>query len=147
MPSFSSQQANLVQAGPITEILVAPPQTLVQALRTRNEPVPAAVRAVAIIDTGATGTVLTPSVIGSLGIQPVGVASMSTPSTTAPVQVRLFNVDLTFIVGTSRVVVSGVVAMEAPLGGQHIQCLIGRDVLRHGVLVYIGYLNQFTLSF
>jgi hypothetical protein len=33
------------------------------------------------------------------------------------------------------------------LGGQPVQCLIGRDILQHGVLVYIGYANQFTLSF
>ena len=39
------------------------------------------------------------------------------------------------------------IAIEAPLGGQHIECLIGRDVLKHGVLTYIGYINQFTLSF
>jgi hypothetical protein len=37
--------------------------------------------------------------------------------------------------------------IEAPLQGQHIQCLIGRDVLAHGVLIYIGYANQFSLSF
>jgi hypothetical protein len=33
------------------------------------------------------------------------------------------------------------------MGGQNIQCLIGRDILQHGVLIYIGYSNQFTLSF
>lgn len=38
-------------------------------------------------------------------------------------------------------------AIEAPLTGQHIQCLIGRDTLSHAVLVYVGYMNQFTLSF
>ena len=38
-------------------------------------------------------------------------------------------------------------AIEAPLKGQHIQGLVGRDVLQHGVLVYIGYAGQFTLSF
>ena len=27
------------------------------------------------------------------------------------------------------------------------ECLIGRDVLAHGVLVYIGYGNLFSLSF
>lgn len=37
--------------------------------------------------------------------------------------------------------------IAAPLQGQHIQCLIGRDVLRHGVLIYIGYIDSFTLSF
>lgn len=37
--------------------------------------------------------------------------------------------------------------IEAPLQGQHIQCLVGRDVLAHGVFVYIGYTNLFSLSF
>ena len=37
-------------------------------------------------------------------------------------------------------------AWRPPLGGQHIQCLVGRDVLAHGVLTYIGYINQFTLG-
>lgn len=99
----------------------------------------------AMVDTGASGTVIAPSVLAQLGVQPVGATSMSTPSTTAPVQARLFNVDLTFL--TNSVMVPGVVAIEAPLGGQHIQCLIGRDILQHGVLIYIGYVNQFTLSF
>lgn len=99
----------------------------------------------AMVDTGASGTVIAPAILAQLGLQPVGVTNMSTPSTTAPVQARLFNVDLTFL--TNNVAVQGVVAIEAPLGGQHIQCLVGRDILQHGVLVYIGYINQFTLSF
>ncbi len=45
------------------------------------------------------------------------------------------------------VMVHNAVAIEAPLAGQHIQCLIGRDILQHGVLIYVGYMNQFTLSF
>jgi len=46
----------------------------------------------------------------------------------------------------NRVVVE-TTAIAAPLQGQHIQCLIGRDVLKHGVFVYIGYTDTFTLSF
>jgi predicted aspartyl protease len=145
VPSFSAQLPNIIQVGPISEVLIAPPQALVQVLRANGQPVPQPVRAVAMVDTGASGTVLTPSVVAQLGLQPVGVSQMSTPSTTAPVQTRLFNVDITFAL--NNVSVTGVVATEAPLGGQHIQCLIGRDILQHGVLVYIGYLNQFTLSF
>ena len=37
--------------------------------------------------------------------------------------------------------------LEAPLQGQHIQCLIGRDVLADGVFFYIGSSNLFSLSF
>lgn len=46
----------------------------------------------------------------------------------------------------NNMVVDGTV-IEAPLQGQHIQGLIGRDILAHGVLIYTGYANQFTLSF
>lgn len=145
MPSFSAQLANLVQAGPIAEVLIAPPQQLVHVLRAKGQPVPQPVKAVAMIDTGASGTVITPAIAAALGIQPVGVTNMSTPSTTTPVQSRIFNVDLTFL--TNSVNLTGIVAIEAPLGGQHIQCLIGRDILQNAVLVYVGYINQFTLSF
>jgi hypothetical protein len=30
---------------------------------------------------------------------------------------------------------------------QNIECLIGRDILENAVLTYIGYINQFTISF
>jgi hypothetical protein len=145
VPSFSAQLPNLVQVGPVAEVLLSPPQALAQVLRGQGQPVPAPVRVMAMVDTGASGTVIAPAILAQLGLQPVGVTNMSTPSTTAPVQARLFNVDLTFL--TNNVAVQGVVAIEAPLGGQHIQCLVGRDILQHGVLVYIGYINQFTLSF
>ena len=36
--------------------------------------------------------------------------------------------------------------MEMPLQGQHVQCLIGRDVLADAVLVYLGESNRFSLS-
>jgi hypothetical protein len=44
-------------------------------------------------------------------------------------------------------VVGETTAIEAPLQDQHIQRLIGREVLAHGVFVYIGYSNLFSLSF
>ena len=36
--------------------------------------------------------------------------------------------------------------IAASLDGQEIAGLIGRDLLKHGILIYIGYKNQFTLS-
>jgi hypothetical protein len=44
-------------------------------------------------------------------------------------------------------VVGEAVVIEAPLEGQHVQGLVGRDILSEAVLVYIGYTNQFTMSF
>jgi len=95
-----------------------------------------------MIDTGASGTVLQEGVPKQLGLQPVGVVSINTPSSTN-VSSYEYLVRLVF---PNNVVVE-TTAIEAPLQGQHIQCLIGRDTLAHGVLVYIGYANTFSLSF
>lgn len=134
----------MLEVGPVVELLVGPSQPFVRALTAANQPVPAALPVAAMIDTGAARTVVSRQVVQSLGLQAVGAARMSTPSTEKAVPVDLYNVSLAFPNG---VTVANALAIEAPLGGQHIQCLVGRDILQHGVLVYIGHLNQFTLSF
>lgn len=144
MPSFTNQIANMVQVGPIVEISVGPSIPYVQAMTKKGKKVPSPVKAVAMIDTGASGTVVTPGLVEQLGLSPVGTSKMNTPSTTDAVEAAVYNLGLAFPNGVS---VASVLAFEAPLGGQHIQCLIGRDVLKHGVLTYIGYINQYTLSF
>lgn len=144
MPSFSQQIANLPGVGPVVEVLISPPRVLVDSLKAKGRPAATPVKVMAMIDTGATMSVVTPSVIKGLGLQPISVGQMSTPSTVQSVSANIYNVAVAFPNG---VMVDGINVIEAPLGGQPIQCLIGRDVLRHGVLVYIGYLGQFTLSF
>ncbi len=95
-----------------------------------------------MIDTGATGTVISEDIVQQLKLNPVGITFINTPSSTN-VQCYEYLIRLLF---PNNVVTESVV-IAAPLQGQHIQCLIGRDILRHGVLVYIGYTNTFTLSF
>jgi len=95
-----------------------------------------------MIDTGATGSVIQQGLASRLGLNPVGITQITTPSS-ANVACHEFLVRLLL---PNNVVVDTTV-IEAPLQGQPIQCLIGRDVLAHGVLVYVGYVNLFTLSF
>ena len=94
-----------------------------------------------MVDTGASNTIIQTGVAQQLGLQPVGTMSVNTPNatTTCPVYaVRLL---------LPKGVVAVATATEAPLQGQNINGLIGRDLLRHGLLVYLGTENQFTLSF
>lgn len=95
-----------------------------------------------MIDTGATGSVIQQGLAGQLRLNAVGVTYINTPSSTN-VPCYEYLVRLLF----PNNVVAETTAIEAPLLGQHIQCLIGRDVLAHGVLIYIGYGNLFSLSF
>jgi len=98
----------------------------------------------ALVDTGAQTTVLSPDVIAQLGLQPVGAVPIITPTTTDPVPCDLYHVNVYF---SSDVIIENVLAAQAPLIGHGFQCLIGRDVLQKGMLVYIGNQNQFTLTF
>lgn len=101
------------------------------------------IKVLAMIDTGASGTVISQGLAAVLDINPVGTTRMATPSS-AEVLCSQFDVQIVF---SNLVNISSIVVTEAPLQGQHIQCLIGRDVLQHGVLVYTGHDNSFTLSF
>lgn len=140
MPSLTTQIPNLQFAGPLLQIKVDIPQALKDTKAISPEPQPLEIQA--MIDTGATGTVIKAELIETLGLNPVGVVSINTPSSTG-VKCNQYFVKL--LLPNNVQIEAAVIA--APLKDQHIQCLIGRDVLRHGVFIYIGYINQFTLSF
>ena len=142
MPSFTSQVPNLQAVGPIVEVRIAVGSAAEAALRKTGTPIPAPLPAVAMIDTGATGSVIRHGLATQLSLNPVGVTYINTPSSTNVVCYEY----LVRVVFPNNVVVETTI-IEAPLQGQHIQCLIGRDVLAHGVFVYIGYGNLFSLSF
>lgn len=113
-----------------------------EVLRKKNETIPTPIAASAMIDTGATGTVVRKDIIRQLNMNPIGTTLISTPSST---NIRCYEY-LMRLLFPSNVVVETVV-IAAPLLGQHIQCLVGRDVLQNGVFIYTGYINAFTLSF
>ena len=142
MPSFTSQISNLRITGPVVEIGIAVAAGIERALRAQGQPVPPPIRALALVDTGASATVVQLGMAAQLGLHPVGVTLINTPSST---RVRCYEYRVQLLIGTDVVVETK--AIEAPLEGQNIRCLIGRDVLAHGVLVYIGYSNLFSLSF
>ena len=142
MPSFTTQVPNLQQSGPILEMRIAVGSVIEEVLQKDDKDIPTPANTVAMIDTGATGTVIQKNIVDSLNLNPVGVTLINTPSSTN-VQCYEYLIRLLF---PNNVIVE-TVAIAAPLQNQHIQCLIGRDVLRHGVLIYTGYINTFTLSF
>ena len=97
-----------------------------------------------MVDTGAQTTVLNPDVVARLQLRPVGTARINTPTTTAPVQCRRYHINVYF---SDEFVAENIFAIEAPMGGQPYQCLIGRDVLHLGKLYYDGAANEFALEF
>jgi len=142
LPSFTSQVPNLHAMGPVVQMGIAVGSAVEQALQSAGQPVPQPQNVLAMIDTGATGSVIQNGLAAQLGLNPVGIVQISTPSS-ANVSCLEYAVRLLF----PNNVAFETTVIETPLQGQQIRCLIGRDVLSQGVLVYIGYSNPFSLSF
>jgi hypothetical protein len=137
----SADSATLAVDGPLVDITLWLVASARQALTTQGNSVPTAVPGTAMIDTGASMTVVQQGLLGPLGLHPVSSAAVNTP-TSQGVACPLYAVQLALPNGFIEVNV-----LEAPLQGQNIQALIGRDVLRHGVLIYEGHSGHFTLAF
>jgi len=114
-----------------------------QTVTSAGEALPTAIKASALIDTGASGSAVQQGLLAPLGLHPVGQTSVVTPTTTgAGVNCPLYAVLLTMPNGWIEATM-----IEAPLANQNIEVLIGRDVLQHGLLIYQGRTGQFTLAF
>jgi len=142
MPSFTVELPNLLQAGPILEVGIAVPSIVEESLRKAGQSIPMPIKTIAMIDPGATVTVFREDMVQQLNLRPVGTTLINTPSSTN-VQCYEYFVRLLF---PNNVIVE-TLGISVSLQGQHITCLVGRDILQHGVFIYTGYHNSFTLCF
>lgn len=143
MPHIAAQFPNLAQLGPILDIHVGVPTALEAQLTAAGTPVPALEPVRALIDTGASSSVIRTGIAAKLGHSPVGIAPTNTPSS-AGVMCPQFAVRFLFPLNIAQ---DPITVIEMPLAGQPIQALIGRDVLALATLIYLGPYNLFTLSF
>lgn len=119
------------------------------ALIAAGQAVPNGVRILGLLDTGASGTAIDPSVLTALGLTPTGTILVSSPTTGATPQV-VNQYDVAFVIPAP----SGaplfsqtlpVIASEL-FAAQGFHALIGRDILSQCVFVYNGS-GFFTLSY
>lgn len=142
MPSFEVSLPDLRASGPIIQVFIGPSRELIATFGAASIAGPVSVSA--LIDTGAAATVITPETARNLNLRTVGIIRVHTPTTVEPVLCRQFYVNINF---TREFAVEDILVIEAPLTGQPIQCLIGRDVLSRGVLTYSGIDSSFRLTF
>lgn len=142
MPSFEVSTPDLRRSGPVIQAFIGPSREHIVALGVQSVASPTAISA--LVDTGAAATVITAETATLLRLQSVGVARIHTPTTIEPVLCRQFYVNLYF---SNTFAVEDIIVTEAPLTGQAVQCLIGRDVLSRGVFTYSGVDNLFRLTF
>jgi hypothetical protein len=100
-----------------------------------------------MIDTGASCSVIKAGIADILGVKPVGVQYVSTP-TSQNVRCLRYLIAFNFpsTAGLQVPVGLELAMIEAPLQGQRIQCLLGRDFLSHGIFIYSGPDQTFSFS-
>ena len=145
MPSIVRRPNDLALSGPRVEVKLWVPGYVNAELAYLEQPIPAPIDAIAFIDTGATKTIIQEGIAERLGLTPTGVTSISTPIS-ANHECYQYQIRLLFPQG----IAADVLAVEVPWPTRHeryVQCLIGRDILKHSLLIYNGFTNTFTLIF
>jgi hypothetical protein len=140
----------ITPAGPMVEAFIGVSRGRAQALTAAQTPVPAPQRIRALIDTGASGSCLDPSVLIALGIQPTGTVQVKTPTTGEnPVDCNQYDVSIVIPVpkGVPFNLATMAVTEHEFLNSQGFHGLIGRDILSQCHLTYNGQISIYTLAF
>jgi predicted aspartyl protease len=146
VPSIFGQIQNMRVTGPVMPVRIELPTKAKEILTKNKQAIPSPVTVFGLIDTGATGTCISDKVCQDLKLQPDGAIRMLTAG--HPVYVPVYTVRVVIQTAPGRsVIIESIPVASPPLAGQaNIDCLIGRDILAHAVLVYIGYANSISLS-
>ncbi len=98
--------------------------------------------ALALWDTGATGTCISTDVARALSMIPTGKKNIQTPSGTSQVNTYLIDVTL-----PNNVNVSNVEVCDSEIGNQGIGILIGMDIITSGDFSVSNYNSQTIFTF
>jgi hypothetical protein len=120
-----------------------------EILRERGMPIPVARRLRALVDTGASRTVVEEEHLRSLGLLPLGEAYVHTASTERDAVPRnIYAVALSLAEEVTGTLARNLLILSAgDLSGLGVQILLGRDVLSRGILTYDGPGREFSLEF
>jgi hypothetical protein len=126
-------------SGPLVAVKLCVPEQV----ESKSEAPP--ISALAEVNTGSIATIIQEGVATSLGLEPIGRLALA--MLTKPKYVGwLYWIRLQFPSGnwieTAAIEVPYMVREHA-----RIKCIIGRDILKHTVMVYNGFTNTFTLNF
>lgn len=117
-------------------------------LPSLGQTVPAPVRLLAMVDTGASRTVVEEGRLSGLGTSPVGETAVHTVSTAGSPQTRtLYAVEVALARDVTGTLATNLyVAAVEDLSGLGVQALLGRDVLARLRLEYNGPAREFLLE-
>ncbi|MEK6794378.1 MAG: hypothetical protein AABZ39_06355 [Spirochaetota bacterium] len=138
MPSFT---VPLTEAGPVFDVVLSPTVFLTEKRRASGLDVYSE-HVTALIDTGASQSVMSADLEFIHQLAPAGNVLIATPAAPA-VDCFEYAVLITFPANVQ--IESRLIAV--PHLKHDVQCLIGRDILRHGVFTYDGRSKSITVRF
>ncbi len=141
MPTYNLSPSTLQQEGPIIRVRVGVTPAREQVLRDYGLSIPEPVPVRAIIDTGAWKSVVRADVISRLSLSPI--IPITVPTASSP-GIESFLYEVTLLFPEDVALEIAVIGLALP--SQANECLIGRDVLRKGTLVYSGTTGSYSFD-
>lgn len=144
MPCLTVRIPDLQHRGAIIDTLIAPSSALREVLQKEGKEIPKPIPARLLIDTGASISAIKKGFAEKLRLKLHDITKIATPSNGA-YECPLYDIDIIFPI--HQIIIKNIGVIEAAFEGQDIDGLIGRDVLKLGLLIYSGYDNTFIFAF
>lgn len=135
-------------AGPVAEVMVLPPEDLIQLWQRDGQVVSPVAPELAMFDTGSSDTMLDPSLITELRLRQKEHKNLYSGTTgRSPSRVALYPVEIRLFTSAGEVQQRIVMAANVAIAHHGFRVVIGWDILQHCVLCCDGRNRTFTLDF
>lgn len=138
----------LMSLGPVVNVVVSATPEHLQALEAAGQQLPAPIQGMALIDTGASITMVDQTVCQMLGLSPTGfqkifhAAGQDDARPCYPVQISFPEIQ-----GAQPILLPKAVSCDLKFGNPHYSLLFGRDLLFNVKFMYNGHMGRFELAF
>ncbi len=145
MAILQSTQPNLTFTGPLIQVDIGLPSQLRNILEKEKKKIPKPIRTNALIDTGASKSCISSRIANEFKFNPVDIVTMQTAGNPHQTNAYYIFVDLINTFG-QPILFDPLKVLEAPLIGQNIGFLVGRDILQRMTFIYTGFTNTILLA-
>ena len=117
----------LIRQGPCLPIIISPSKILIDTLRQQGRPIPSPIEGTALVDTGASMSVIDLAVIEQLQLNPIDIVTLETAG--GSFERNIYHVIFTFAGHVNANLSTTVVGVN--LSRCSVNSIIGRDLLAH----------------